>query len=93
MVKLCLKWICGFANAEGGKLYNAIVHKDYSSGNPIQISVYRNKIMFWNEGQLPENWTVEKLKQKHSSMPYNPDIASAFFRAGIIEAWGSGTLK
>ncbi len=74
-------------------LINAVVHKDYSSGNPIQISVYRDKIMFWNEGQLPENWTVEKLKQKHSSIPYNPDIATAFFRAGMIEAWGRGTLN
>jgi len=72
---------------------NAIVHKDYSSGNPIQISVYRNKLMIWNEGQLPLNWTIEKLKQKHSSVPYNPDIASTFFRAGITEAWGRGTLN
>ena len=74
-------------------LINAVVHKDYSSGNPIQISVYDNKIMFWNEGQLPETWTIEKLKQKHSSIPYNPDIASTFFRAGMIEAWGRGTIK
>lgn len=74
-------------------LINAVVHKDYSSGNPIQISVYDNKIMFWNEGQLPETWTVDKLKQKHSSIPYNPDIASTFFRAGMIEAWGRGTIK
>ncbi len=38
-------------------LINAVVHKDYSSGNPIQISVYESKIHFWNEGQLPENWS------------------------------------
>ena len=74
-------------------LINSVVHKDYSSGNPIQISVYDDKIMFWNDGQLPETWTVDKLKQKHSSIPYNPDIASTFFRAGMIEAWGRGTIK
>jgi len=74
-------------------LYNAIVHKDYSSGIPIQISVYPNKIIFWNEGQLPENWTVEKLTQKHPSKPHNPDIANTFFRAGYIESWGRGTIK
>ena len=72
---------------------NAVVHKDYSSGNPVQISVYKDKIIIWNEGQLPQNWTVERLKQKHSSVPFNPKIASTFFRAGIIEAWGRGTLK
>jgi ATP-dependent DNA helicase RecG len=74
-------------------LYNAIVHKDYSSGIPIQISVYPNRLIFWNEGQLPENWTVEKLIQKHPSKPYNPDIANTFFRAGYIESWGRGTIK
>lgn len=66
---------------------NAIIHKDYSSGIPIQISVYDNKLMIWNEGELPQDWTVAKLKIKHPSRPYNPDIANAFFRAGLIESW------
>jgi len=74
-------------------LLNAIAHKDYAYGYPIQISVYDDKLMIWNEGRLPENWTVEKLLQKHSSKPRNPDIANAFFRAGYIEAWGRGTIK
>lgn len=74
-------------------LLNAIAHKDYSSGNPIQISVYDYKIIFWNEGQLPENWTVEQLTLKHPSVPFNPDIANAFFRAGLIEAWGQGIFR
>ncbi|PKM99774.1 MAG: transcriptional regulator [Elusimicrobia bacterium HGW-Elusimicrobia-2] len=72
---------------------NAVTHKDYSGGVPVQISVYSNKIIFWNEGQLPENWTVKKLVRKHPSIPYNPNIANTFFRAGLIEAWGRGTLK
>lgn len=74
-------------------LLNAIAHKDYSGGAPIQISVYHEKIIFWNQGQLPENWTVEKLTKKHSSVPFNPDIANTLFRAGFIEAWGQGTNK
>lgn len=74
-------------------LLNAIAHKDYSSGIPIQISVYRDKIIFWNEGQLPENWTVDRLTRKHPSKPFNPDIANALFRAGYIESWGRGTIK
>jgi len=72
---------------------NAIAHKDYGSGNPIQISVYDDKIIFWNAGTLPENWTVARLKEKHPSVPFNPDVARTFFRAGLIEAWGRGTLK
>lgn len=69
---------------------NAVIHKDYSSGVPIQISVYPNKLILWNSGQLPHEWTAAKLKEKHASQPFNPDIANAFFRAGSIEAWGRG---
>ena len=69
---------------------NAIIHKDYSAATPIQIRVYADKLMIWNPGQLPDNWTVAKLKGKHSSCPFNPDVANAFFRAGMIEAWGRG---
>jgi len=74
-------------------LLNAVCHKDYSGGVPIQISVYIDKLIFWNEGQLPENWTIEKLLTKHPSKPYNPDIANTLFRSGYIESWGRGTLK
>jgi ATP-dependent DNA helicase RecG len=74
-------------------LLNAIAHKDYSGSVPIQISVYSDKIIFWNEGQLPENWTVKTLLEKHASRPYNPDIANALFRSGYIESWGRGTIK
>ncbi len=71
-------------------LLNAVVHKDYGSGIPIQISVYSDKLMIWNPGQLPPDWTVERLLEKHASEPFNPDVANAFFRAGKIEAWGRG---
>ncbi len=29
----------------------------------------------------------------HPSVPYNPAVANGFFRAGLIEAWGRGTLR
>jgi ATP-dependent DNA helicase RecG len=74
-------------------LLNAVAHKDYAGCTPIQISVYQDKIMFWNMGQLPENWTIDMLQKKHSSIPYNPDIANAFFRSGYVEAWGRGIDK
>lgn len=71
-------------------LLNAVVHKDYDVKTAIQISIYSDKLMIWNPGQLPESWTVEKLLGKHESIPYNPEIANAFFRAGLIESWGRG---
>ena len=74
-------------------IHNAVAHKDYSGAIPIQISVYKDKIMIWNFGQLPTGWTLEELQNKHSSHPYNPDIANAFFRIGYIESWGRGMEK
>ncbi|KKX49178.1 hypothetical protein L950_0216945 [Sphingobacterium sp. IITKGP-BTPF85] len=74
-------------------LLNAIAHKDYSGSTPIQIRVYPDKLMIWNEGHLPENWTVSNLLKSHSSRPYNPDIANAFFRSGYVESWGRGISK
>ena len=71
-------------------LLNAIVHKDYASSVPIQISVYPDRLLIFNPGQLPQGWTLEKLLDKHASLPFNPDIANTFFRAGQIESWGRG---
>ncbi len=74
-------------------LLNAIAHKDYSGLTPIQIRIYKDKIMIWNEGHLPENWTVSNLLKSHSSRPFNPDIANTFFRSGYVESWGRGISK
>lgn len=74
-------------------LINAVVHKDYADETPIQISVYDDKIMIYNSGELPENWTIETLLKKHSSKPYNPTIANVFFLAGYVESWGRGIDK
>lgn len=71
-------------------LLNACINKDYAEPSPIQIRVYENKLEIINGGVLPEGWTVETLLSSHRSMPYNPDIANTFFRAGEIEAWGRG---
>ena len=71
-------------------LLNACINKDYAEPSPIQIRVYENKLEIINGGVLPEGWTVETLLSSHRSMPYNPDIANTFFRAGEIEACGRG---
>lgn len=74
-------------------LVNAIVHKDYASGIPIQIRLHDERISLWNPARLPEGWSVGSLRSRHLSRPGNPDIANAFYRAGLIEAWGLGIDK
>ena len=74
-------------------VYNAIVHKNYATQIPIQISVYSDKLYISNDCLLPAGWTVDTLMSKHRSKPFNPNIANGFFRAGLIETWGRGIEK
>jgi ATP-dependent DNA helicase RecG len=73
-------------------LLNALIHRNYM-GAPTQIRVYDHKIEVWNDGLLPDGFTIETIKIPHSSKPRNPIIADVCFRAGYIESWGRGTLK
>ncbi|MEO2070334.1 MAG: ATP-binding protein [Zunongwangia sp.] len=73
-------------------ILNAIIHKDYSSTYTF-LRVYDDRLHLWNPGTLPEELTIDKLKQKHSSYPRNRNIANAFFKAGYIESWGRGINK
>ena len=74
-------------------LLNALVHRDYAVTAPVQIRVYENRLRMWNPAVLPEGWTLDTLLGAHSSSPYNPAIANAFFRPGEIEAWGRGVER
>lgn len=37
-------------------LLNALIHRDYAVGAPIQIRVYPDKLRVWNPGHLPDGW-------------------------------------
>lgn len=43
-------------------IINAIVHRDYM-GAPIQISIYDDKMIIWNEGSLPDDMSIEDFKK------------------------------
>ena len=45
-------------------IFNSIIHKDYM-GVSIQMKVYRDRIQLWNDGTLPEDFTIEKLLGPH----------------------------
>lgn len=73
-------------------LLNALIHRTYM-GVFTQIRVYDDKISIWNDGELPQGVTLEKLRQHHSSRPRNLIIADVCFKGGLIDAWGSGTVR
>ena len=72
---------------------NAVVHRDYASHAPIRIRVRDDRISIRNAARLTPGWRADKLAEEHSSRPHNPRIAYAFFRAGLIEAWGWGIRR
>ena len=75
-------------------LLNAINHKDYATGVPIQVSVYDDRIEIFNMGDWPSRVpSDERVYQKHDSVPHNPKIADVSFRSGDVEAWGRGFVK
>jgi len=72
---------------------NAIVHRDYSTGVPIQIRVYADKVIIHNDGVLPPGWSAKEAIESPLSQPHNPLIAGGFFRSGQIESWGRGLRR
>ncbi len=75
-------------------LANALCHRDYSiGGGSVGVAIYDDRLEVTSTGTLHFGLTPEKLFAPHESIPWNPLIADAFYRRGIIERWGRGTLK
>jgi len=73
---------------------NAICHRDYTvPGGAVAVAMYDDHLEISNPGAFHFGITPEKLTRPHESRPWNPIIANVFYRAGIIERWGSGTLN
>jgi ATP-dependent DNA helicase RecG len=75
-------------------LANAICHRDYTMpGGSVGVAIYDDRLEITSTGALPFGLTPESLLRPHTSQPWNPLIANVFFRRGVIEQWGRGTLK
>ncbi len=75
-------------------LANALCHRDYAiGGGSVGIAIYDDRLEISSSGPLHFGLTPEMLFAPHRSQPWNPLIARTFYRRGIIEEWGSGTLR
>ena len=75
-------------------MVNALCHRDYiEGGGSVGVAIYDDRLEVTSPGTLHFDLTPEKLFLPHDSRPWNPLIAEAFYRRGIIERWGRGTLK
>lgn len=75
-------------------LANAFAHRDYAiGGGSVSVALYDDRLEIISIGDLHFGLTPEALFREHESKPWNPMIARTFYRRGIIETWGRGTLK
>lgn len=75
-------------------LANAFCHRDYSiGGGSVAVAIYDDRVEITSSGSLHFGLTVDVLFGPHESLPWNPLIARVFYRRGMIEAWGRGTVK
>jgi len=73
---------------------NSICHRDYANpGDAVTIAMYTSHLEIANPGSFHFGISPEKLTKPHPSRPWNPLIAEVFYRTGIIEKWGTGTLN
>jgi len=93
MIREDIPWYPPRATREA--LANAFCHRDYAiPGGAVAVSLYDDHLEITNPGSFHFGITPENLSKPHESRPWNPIIASSvFYRAGIIERWGSGTLN
>lgn len=74
-------------------IINALIHRDYVGSSSTQVRVYSDKFVIMNEGKLPPEVPLERLKIDHLSKPRNVLLAKVFYFAGLIESWGRGTIR
>lgn len=70
-------------------LVNALVHRDYMISASIRLFIFENRIEILSPGHLPNNLTVEKIKNG-TAILRNPIIAS-FVAKGLLPYHGLGT--
>jgi ATP-dependent DNA helicase RecG len=74
-------------------IVNAVCHRTYTSLAATTIRLYDDRLEIWNPGRLPIQLSPEDLLHEHNSYPPNRLIAETFYNLGIIERWGSGTVR
>ncbi len=73
---------------------NAICHREYGEGGSnVSIAIFDDRLEIASTGGLHFGLTVEDLFRDHVSRLWNPLIAEVFYKRGVIEAWGRGTLR
>lgn len=68
-------------------LVNALIHRDYFISSPIRIFVFKNRIEMLSPGHLPNNLTIDNIKNGNSNIR-NPILTS--FASKLLPYRGLG---
>ncbi len=73
-------------------LANALLHRDYFVSAPIRILIFDNRIEILSPGHLPNNLTIENIKNGNSNIR-NPILTSHAIKVVPYRGLGSGILR
>lgn len=73
-------------------LANALIHRDYFVSAPVRIFIFDNRIEVVSPGHLPNNLTVENIKNGNSNIR-NPILASFATKILPYRGLGSGIIR
>lgn len=75
-------------------LANGFCHRDYAiHAGSVGIALFDDRLEISSTGPLRFGLRPADLLTPHPSLPWNPTIANVFYRRGIIEKWGRGTIR
>jgi ATP-dependent DNA helicase RecG len=68
---------------------NAFVHRDWTRPGNVEVTLYRDRMEIISPGALPNNVTVERMKQG-LRIPRNPILIQTLKDYGYVEHMGMG---
>ena len=71
---------------------NALIHRDYFISAPVRMFIFRNSVEIISPGCLPNNLTVENIKNGNSNTR-NPVLASYANHLLPYRGYGSGIIR
>ena len=71
---------------------NALIHRDYFISAPVRVFIFRNRVEIISPGCLPNNLTIENIKNGNSNTR-NPILASFANHLMPYRGYGSGIIR
>lgn len=73
-------------------LVNALVHRDYESASPIELSIDRQRLRVRNPGGLIDLDDLDDLGERSVRHYRNPSLAEVAYATGLMDKYGSGLI-